>query len=171
MRRVVAVLGALAASGTIAATVAIAATHAIASTHAAHNASFSGSGADYLNKGKTWSKGATGKFSFKTNSAGNRIIDFSGSYTYSCGGTASITAKFVTITSNGRFNYPFTDHLETGTFYAEIYGAFLDGGRKASVNYLIDFVAKGKKVSHPYDTRHPQSLGCASWVRGVATAR
>jgi hypothetical protein len=162
MRRLLVALGGLVAAGAVAATVAIAA------SGPARNAGFRGSGADYLNKGKTWTRGATGRFSFRTNADGTELQDFKGTYTYSCGGSATITAKFVTISANGRFDYPFTQRFKTGKFWAEIYGQFFPRGRKASVNYLIDFVTKGKRVRHPYDTRDPQSLGCASWVQGVA---
>jgi hypothetical protein len=160
MRRLLAVFSGLLATGAVAA-VAIAAAPA-------HNKPFSGSAPDLLNKSKQWKKEATATFSFKTSANGGRIVGFKGSYSYSCGANATLSAGYVTVASDGRFNYPFTVHFKNGTFYAEIYGTFLAGGKSAQVNYIVDFVAKGKKVRHPYDTRHPESLGCASWVRGTA---
>lgn len=162
MRRILAVLGGLSL-------VAGAAASAAASGPVRAKP-FSGTGTDYLNKGKTWKPGATGKFTFKTSGDGRKFLDFRGSYTYACGGTATLTAGFVTITSAGKFDYAFKVKQKAGTFYAQIYGQFQRQGKTAVVDYLVDYVAKGKRVAHPYDTSHPASLGCASWVRGTAKA-
>ncbi len=131
--------------------------------------SFGGSGGDYMNNAPTWKREATGKFSFRTSRDGTRIIDFRGTYSYYCGsGTATLTAGYVSVRASGAFGYHFTQRVKTGTDYGEIYGKFARDGRSASINYLDDFVAKGKTVRHPYDTTHPSALGCTSWVRGTA---
>ena len=159
MRRVLAVLCGLIAATAVAANAAVPA----ADSH------FSGSGTVYQNKGKAWKPGGRETFTFRTSAAGSRIVAFRGAYSY-CSGAATLSAGYLTVSPRGRFDYAFSVRSKTGTFYAQIYGQFLRGGARADVDYLVDFVAKGKKVSHPYDTAHPQALGCASWVRGTAKA-
>jgi hypothetical protein len=157
----------------LAAVCGIGAVAAVATTAGAavpsHGKPFSGSTNEYTNSSKGWKRGGAANFSFKTSADGGRILDFRGSYTY-CGRSATLSAGYVTVASSGQFNYPFTVHLKAGAFYAQIYGHFLRGAKTAQVNYIVDFVAKGKKVSHPLDAKHPQSLGCASWVRATAKA-
>jgi|GEM_PF-5238461 len=132
---------------------------------------FSGTGADYENDGPggAWKKDAVGRFSFRTSRDATQLRGFRGTYSYYCGnGTATVTARYLIVSRSGRFDYRFPFREKYGTAYVEIKGAFQRGGRRATVSYLVDFVAKGQTVRHPYATSHPRTLGCASWVRGVA---
>lgn len=150
------------------AAVAVAPAAQVAVAPAAHT-KFAGSGADYENNARTWKRQASGKFSFTTSGDGARILHFRGSYSYYCpDGTAYVTARYLNVSPAGKFNYRFVFRERYGTAYVEIRGAFLRGGQRARVSYLVDFVAKGKRVRQPYDTSHPRALGCASWVRGTA---
>ena len=136
-------------------------------------ARYSGTGKDFMNNAPNWADEGTGKLSFKTSRDGSDVIDFSGSYSYYCGaGTSTVTEKRMPI-SNGRFGIEFSQPSHgpngkvDGTAYAAISGAFDDSGGEAKVSYLVDYVFTGGKVEHPYSTKSPGKLGCASWVQGT----
>lgn len=134
---------------------------------------FTGTGRDYENDGtaKAWKRGSSDKFSFTTSKDGTRAVSFRGGYSYYCpNGSAFVTAKYVNITATDRLDYRFAFRETYGMAYVEIKGAFQPGGRTADLFYLVDFVPKGTRVRHPYDTSHPGALGCASWVKGTAKA-
>lgn len=135
-------------------------------------AAFSGSGHDYINSTPEWRVKSAGRFTFQTDSNGGRMLAFRGTYSDWCAGqTATVTASYLTVTSAGSFAYRFTHREKHGRDYVEIWGEFQHGGKSTDVNYLVDYVATGKKVPHPYDTTHPHSLGCGSLVEGVAAAK
>jgi hypothetical protein len=165
MRRPVLAVCVVGAVGVLAAGVAMAASPV-------HNTSFSGTGGDYMNQSSSWKRQGNASFSFKTSRDGGRMLHFYGTYSYYCGrgGTTNVHATYLTVGPTGRFDYPFTVRTQSGIVYVEIYGNFESGGTRAKVFYLIDYVPKNQRVAHPYDTGHPKSLGCASWVQGEATA-
>ena len=134
--------------------------------------SFSGSGGNDLNRTSAWKRSGTAHFSFRTSSDGKRILSFLGTYSYYCGtgGSTTVQATYLTLGSGGRFNYPFNVRSKGGIVYVRIYGSLQTGGGHAKVSYMIDYVGKGQRVRHPYDTSHPASLGCATWVQGTAVA-
>jgi hypothetical protein len=139
-------------------------------------ARFHGQGGDYWNNGPTWHRAATAGFSFRTNSDGTQILGFKGHASYYCGGgAATIADTGINVGGRGRFSDRFSlpnkepNGKTNGRVYVAISGAFLKGGKRASVSYLVDYVFKGKHVSNPYSTSNPRALGCASWVRGIAS--
>ena len=136
----------------------------------ARNRAFSGRGRDYLNRSSTWKRRDAAHFSFRTSTDGSRLLSFRGTYAYYCGkgGSTAVNATYLTVNSSGSFDYPFKVRTKDGVVYVRIYGGFLSDGSRARVSYLIDYVGKGQKVPHPYDTSHPSALGCASWVQGTA---
>jgi hypothetical protein len=141
-------------------------------------ASYRGTGKDYLNNAPTWTDESTGRISFVTSADGAAVTHFKGTYYYYCGaGTADVTETRMPVSKSGRFGTKFSQKTKgptgavTGTAYVSISGRFEKGGSKASVSYLVDVVFTGGHVSHPYSTRHPKALGCASWVRGTVKAQ
>lgn len=133
---------------------------------------FSGTGGDYMNNARQWRNEARGRFHFTTSASGGRILHFYGTYSYYCGaGTSYLKAGYVTVTPRGTFNYEFHFKVRNGSIYGRIWGAFTGHGTTASVNYLANFIASGQRARDPWDVSRPRSLGCASWVRGVARAR
>jgi hypothetical protein len=138
--------------------------------------SYHGTGKDYMNNAPKWADEGSGKISFTTSADGKAVMHFSGSYSYYCGaGTSTVTEKRMAVSASGHFGTEFSQKLKGasagGTAYASIAGQFTDGGEKASVSYLIDYVFKGDKVKHPYSTKNPKALGCATWVRGTVKAK
>jgi hypothetical protein len=138
---------------------------------------YTGTGKDYMNNASKWADEGRGKISFKTSASGAAVTSFRGAYSYYCGaGTATVTEKHVAVTSNGTFATHFSVRTKgpsgkvNGRAYVSISGAFVAGG-KANVSYLVDYVFNGTHVKHPYSTKHPRQLGCASWVRGTVKAR
>jgi hypothetical protein len=149
------------------------------------NASFTGSGAVFYNNGPRWQRAQTAQISFTTSANRRRILGFHGTYTYYCGdGTAYVSAVYIVVTKRGAFRYDFNvpNHLPDGRLsgraYVSIYGHFLHGGKRAQVNYLVDYVEPSgkspithRRIAHPYSPAKTEALGCASWVRGSARAR
>jgi hypothetical protein len=141
------------------------------------SAHFKGSGGDYMNNAPTWSNEGKGQFTFQTNSTGNRILKFHGSYQFYCGaGTGSVMDNSIAIAANGHFaargHYQEHSHGKvTGTNYLRVWGRFAGSGKSATVDYLSDFVYAGKTVKNPYSTKiKSDGDSCESWVRGKATA-
>lgn len=173
------------ATGILAALIATGAAPALGALPSG-GASFSGNGSVYYNNAPHWQRAQSAQISFGISPNRRRIINFYGSYTFYCGaGRAYVKAHFITITKKGAFRYDFSVPNRSasgqvyGRAYVSIYGHFLHGGKRADVNYLVDYLEPGQKsmigkhqrVRHPYSPRKPQALGCASWVRGVARAR
>jgi hypothetical protein len=140
-------------------------------------ASYSGTGKDFMNNAPKWADEGTGKITFQTSKDGSDVLAFSGGFSYYCGaGTSTVTEKKMPV-SNGKFGLEFhqpdrgpNGKIE-GTAYASISGTFEDGGSEAQVSYLIDYVFTGAKVKHPYSTKNPKALGCATWVRGTVKTK
>lgn len=138
---------------------------------------YSGTGKDFMNNAPKWTDEGTGKISFKTSGDGSKVTAFSGSYSYYCGaGTSTVTENSMAI-SNGKFGVEFSQPNRgpngkiDGRAYAAISGQFEDGGSTAKVSYLVDYVFTGGKVRHPYSTKSPRKLGCASWVQGTVKTK
>lgn len=138
---------------------------------------YRGHGPLYTNKTGVWKKGTTETVSFRTARTGRTLLRFRGNFATWCGGSGFyVTARELYVSRRGIYSYRFRLPNRTATGkvngrdYYWIYGRFFDGGHKAYVNYLFDYVASGTRVRRPYDTAHPARLGCASWVRGVARA-
>lgn len=136
--------------------------------------SYKGTGKDFMNNAPAWADEGTGKISFQTSSSGADVIHFKGTYSYYCGaGTNDVTEKKLAVSRGGRFGTKFSQEFKgtngkvTSTAYVVVSGRFEDGGDKAAVSYLVDYVFAGSKVSNPYSTSNPRALGCASWVRGT----
>lgn len=136
--------------------------------------SYHGSGKDFMNNAPTWSDEGTGKIRFETSTDGKDVIHFRGTYSYYCGaGTNYVAEKKMAVSKSGRFGAKFSQQVKgangkvTSTAYGVVSGRFEDGGNKASVSYLVDYVFPGSNVSDPYSTSNPKALGCASWVRGT----
>ncbi len=141
-------------------------------------APYAGTGAVFMNHARRWTKDGRGLISFKTSSSGHAVLGFKGGYSFYCGaGTATVTKKRMSIRADGTFAAKFSvrttgaDGKANGRAYVSIAGAFKDGGAKASVSYLVDYVFTGHHVKHPYDISHPRRLGCASFVKGTVKAR
>jgi hypothetical protein len=141
-------------------------------------ASFRGVGRDYMNNRPKWTAEASGRISFKTSGTGSAVLDFKGTYSYYCGGgNANVTETSMPVSKRGTFGARFSQPIKgkngkvNSTAYVVISGAFHRGGKKASVSYFIDYVFTGSHVKHPYSTKSPKGLGCATWVRGTATTR
>lgn len=177
MQRYLGGLSAIALSAALTTPVALAAAQRkrVAHPHARRAAQakrFSGRGPDYLNDAPRWTRESTGTFGFATSRNGTTLLNFRGTFYYYCGaGRGTVRAARIAITSKRTFDYRFYSPKKYGVDYGEVYGSFLKGGRRARIGYLVDFVANGQKVRHPYDVRHSRSLGCASWVQGIAVAR
>lgn len=138
---------------------------------------YTGTGKDYMNNAPKWGDEGNGKISFKTSASGVAVTSFRGGYSYYCGaGTATVTEKHMPVSSNGTFGARFSVRTKgpkgkiNGRAYVSISGAFV-AGAKANVSYLVDYVFTGRHVKHPYSTKHPKLLGCASWVRGTVKAK
>ena len=88
-----------------------------------------------------------------------------------------MTETRLAVSKRGTFGARFSQPIKGkngkvgSTAYVVITGAFTEGGREASVSYLIDYVFTGSHVKHPYSTADPKALGCASWVRGTVAAK
>ena len=139
---------------------------------------YEGTGKDFMNNAPKWTNEATGKIRFKTSAKGTAVVGFRGSYSYYCGaGTSAVTEKRMPVSKRGRFGAEFSQPTKgpngkvNGTAYAAISGTFEKGGKQASVSYLIDYVFTGTKVKHPYSTKSPKALGCATWVRGTVNTK
>lgn len=140
-------------------------------------ARYRGTGKDYMNNAPKWTAEGTGKISFAISTDGAAVIDFKGSYSYYCGaGANDVTERRISVSESGRFALEFSQPIKgpngkvDSTAYVSIAGTFEKGGEDASVSYLVDYVFTGTKVKHPYSTKHPRALGCASWVRGTVKA-
>jgi hypothetical protein len=140
-------------------------------------ARYKGTGKDYMNNAPKWTAEGTGKISFAISTDGTAVIDFKGTYSYYCGaGSDDVTERRISVSKTGSFALEFSQPIKgpngkvNSTAYVSIAGAFEKGGKDASVSYLVDYVFKGTKVKHPYSTKHPRALGCASWVRGTVKA-
>lgn len=130
--------------------------------------SYQGTGKDYMNNAPKWADEGTGKIRLQTSTDGKNVIHFRGTFSYYCGaGTSDVTEKTMAISGSGGFGARFSVKQRGSTAYVAISGQFKDGGNKASVSYLVDFVFPGSHVHHPYSTDNPRALGCASWVRGT----
>jgi hypothetical protein len=132
---------------------------------------FSGTGSEYFNNGASgWVRAAAVPFSFKISRHGGAIVDFRGHYSYYCGAGSSTLTAYGPIRSDRRFAIHFHERVRYGISYGDVKGRFNAAGTRASVSYLFDFVASGTTVGKPFDTRDPHALGCATWVRGAASA-
>ena len=174
---------AVAAVGVVAA-LALAASAGTTSAGAAGTAGgtskrFIGSGAEYANNGPRWEhSGSRSRISFHAVSGERRLVSFSGTYSYYCGGgTGTITDKSIRVASNGRFSARghFPDRTSSGRVTAENYvslwGRLIDHGNAAVVSFLVDAVYAGKHVANPYSTRLQRpGLACETLVKGRASA-
>lgn len=107
--------------------------------------------------------------SFRVSPNGKRILNFRGSYFYYCGsGTATVTAKFLIVRSDGSFHYAFSTPsrgpggVTNGTSSVDIRGRFTGSGRAARVTYREE----ARFSSQPASQRP-----CATQVSGIVTAR
>jgi hypothetical protein len=144
---------------------------------------YSGSGTDYWNNGRHLKaprgKGKRQRVSFRVSRDGLKINKFSGGYSFYCGNShGTITASALNVTSRGTFGgsgtRPATNGgKRTGTEYLAISGKFIDGGRKAKVSYLFNFVPKGHKApNHPFELRYRSpNQTCESLVRATVKVR
>lgn len=136
--------------------------------------SYQGTGKDFMNNAPKWADEGTGKISLRTSTDGTHVLRFKGTFSYYCGaGTSDVTEKSMAVSESGRFGAKFSQKSKgangkvTSTAYVLVSGRFENGGKEASVSYLVDYVFAGEKVSNPYSTSNPRALGCASWVRGT----
>jgi hypothetical protein len=137
---------------------------------------YSGSGADYWNNGRhlTPAPGKRQKVSFRVSANGQKIDKFSGGYKYYCGnGHGKIIANQLAVTSSGTFAITGTKSTAAGIDYLAVSGRFIDGGRKARLTYLFNFVAKGHKApKHPFALRYRSpNQTCESLVRATVKVR
>lgn len=139
---------------------------------------YTGKGKDYMNNAPKWTSEATGTISFDTSADGAKVTNFKGTFSYYCGaGTSDVTQKTMDVSNSGTFGAHLSqpdkgpDGKVEGEAYATISGKFTGDGAEASVAYMVDFVFTGSKVAHPYSTKNPKALGCASWVKGTVRAR
>jgi len=140
-------------------------------------ARYKGTGKDYMNNAPKWTAEGTGKMSFAISADGAAVTGFKGTYSYYCGaGSDDVTETRMSVSKSGRFAAKFSQPIKgpngkvNSTAYVSIAGKFEKGGKDASVSYLVDYVFTGARVKHPYSTKHPKALGCASWVRGTVKA-
>jgi hypothetical protein len=142
---------------------------------------YSGSGKDYWNNAPHLHAvpGKRQKVSFRVSKDGQEILKFSGAYEYYCGaGHGSITANKLVVTSRGTFGGTGTRPAtafgkRTGTDYLAVSGKFIDGGRKAKLSYLFNFVANGHKApKNPFAIRYRSTnQTCESIVRATVKVR
>ena len=140
-------------------------------------ARYKGTGKDYMNNAPKWTAEGTGKIGFAVSADGAAVVNFKGTYSFYCGaGSNYVTERRMSVSKSGRFAAEFSQPNKgpngkvNSIAYVSIAGAFENGGKDASVSYLVDYVFTGTKVKHPYSTKHPKALGCASWVRGTVKA-
>ncbi len=140
---------------------------------------YSGTGVDRLNNGPGWERYPFLNhelFHFHVSASGKAVLTFRGNFYFYCGsGTDVVRAAHVTVRRTGKFAYRFSlptrepNGTVSGRTYVSIAGSFSRGGRRASVSYLVVF-GTTHPAHDPYTAAGAFRDGCASWVKGTASA-
>jgi hypothetical protein len=140
--------------------------------------SYSGKGKEYLNNGPHFetAKSLVASFSFRISQDGTHVVRFRGGYDYYCGaGHGTESARRLGIKS-GHFGG--TGHSKSrgpngkvdGTDYFALSGTFIDGGKKARIEYVFNYVSPGHQLRHPYEFKY-RTGSCETLVKGTAKVK
>ena len=140
---------------------------------------YAGTGVDRLNNGPHWMSFRSlphEPFHFTVAPQGNTVLAFQGRLYFYCGAsTATVSASGIPVGAKGAFSYHFSVPTRqangkiSGRTYVSIAGSFANRGQVAHVSYLVVF-GKVHPAHDPYTAAGAYRDGCASWVKGTATA-